>query len=86
MGQRYEEKCSQTDYLIELYEKHQSTISHSDRMKVISEILNFIKEIKEYEEFEFNGNPEWIKQKILDDGDAMEKECEEVDKEMGGEN
>ena len=62
MGHLYKEKCDQIDYLMELYEKHQNTKSSYDRIGVVGEILDFLKDIK------------------------MEKECEEVDKEMGGTN
>ena len=62
MGSYFNKKCNQIDILIELYEKHQNTTSSYDRIEVIGEILDFLKDIK------------------------IEKECEEVDKEMGGTN
>ena len=62
MGSYFNKKCNQIDILIELYEKHQNTTSSYDRIEVIGEILDFLKDIK------------------------IEKECEEIDKEMGGTN
>ncbi len=50
MGHLYKEKCDQIDYLLELYEKHQKTKSSYDRINVVKEIFNALKEIKEWEE------------------------------------
>ncbi len=50
MGSLYKEKCDQINYLIELYEKHQNTKSSYDRIQVVGEILDALKEIKEWEE------------------------------------
>ena len=46
MGHRYNEKCNQIDYLIELYEKYERATTQEDRDESIHKILFFIREIK----------------------------------------
>ena len=50
MGNHYKEKCDQINHLVELYDKHQKADSAFDRMNVLNEIFNALKEIKEWEE------------------------------------
>ena len=50
MGSLHKEKCDQINYLIELYEKHQSKHFPYERQIVVGEILETLKEIKEWEE------------------------------------